>query len=284
MCRLFGLLAAQPVAATFWLLDAPDSLAVQSRADPDGAGIGVFDVRGHPHVDKQPIAAWADPEFATAARTLRSTSFVAHVRYASTGARTPANTHPFTQDGRVFAHNGAFSDLPALDRRLAELGAARLAVGQTDSERLFSLITAETRLAGGDVGTGLRAAVRWVADALPVYSLNLVLTTDAELWALRYPAANELHVLRRPAGGVLRADTPRITAHSDDLRGVDAVVVASEPMDDDTRWRPLEPGELLHVGSDGAVSSSAPFGAPRHPLDLHDLEPATAASQRPGGR
>jgi glutamine amidotransferase len=31
MCRLFGLHAGTPVSATFWLLDAPDSLAEQSR-------------------------------------------------------------------------------------------------------------------------------------------------------------------------------------------------------------------------------------------------------------
>ena len=35
MCRLFGLSAAPGrVAATFWLIDAPDSLAVQSRREP----------------------------------------------------------------------------------------------------------------------------------------------------------------------------------------------------------------------------------------------------------
>ena len=43
MCRLFGLHAgAEPVTATFWLLDAPDSLREQSHREPDGAGIGVF--------------------------------------------------------------------------------------------------------------------------------------------------------------------------------------------------------------------------------------------------
>ena len=37
MCRLFGLSAGgHPVRATFWLLDAADSLAVQSRKQPDG--------------------------------------------------------------------------------------------------------------------------------------------------------------------------------------------------------------------------------------------------------
>ncbi len=99
MCRLFGLHAGKPVDAEFWLLEAPDSLAAQSHRNPDGAGIGTFGPDGRPEVSKQPIAAWQDTDFARAARRLRGTTFVAHVRYASTGAHTMANTHPFLQDG-----------------------------------------------------------------------------------------------------------------------------------------------------------------------------------------
>ena len=107
MCRLFGLHAGtQDVTATFWLIDAPDSLAAQSHRNPDGAGVGTFGPGGQPEVSKQPIAAWEDAQFATAAQDLRGTTFVAHVRYASTGAHTMANTHPFLLDGRLFAHNG----------------------------------------------------------------------------------------------------------------------------------------------------------------------------------
>ena len=41
MCRLFGMSGgSEPVRATFWLLQAPDSLQQQSRREPDGAGIG----------------------------------------------------------------------------------------------------------------------------------------------------------------------------------------------------------------------------------------------------
>jgi predicted glutamine amidotransferase len=47
MCRLFGLHAGAPVRATFWLLDAPDSLRAQSHRAPDGAGIGTFDPEGN---------------------------------------------------------------------------------------------------------------------------------------------------------------------------------------------------------------------------------------------
>lgn len=289
MCRLFALHAgAEPVAATFWLIDAPDSLSAQSHRNPDGAGIGAFGPDGTPKLDKQPLAAWQDHEFASAARTLRSTTFVAHVRYASTGARTMANTHPFAQDGRIFAHNGVITDLPAIDARLRTLGARYLVHGDTDSERLFAVVTAETARCGGDVKAGLTAAVTWVSDHVPVYALNIVLATATDLWALRYPGTHELHVLDRPPGGTgtdrpLDARTSRIRARSEHLGARPSVVVASEPMDDDPAWRLLDPGELLHVDARLRLESTRPFRpTPRHLLRRSDLDPDAEASQHPG--
>jgi predicted glutamine amidotransferase len=288
MCRLFGMHAGeQDVAATFWLLDAPDSLAQQSRRNPDGAGIGVFGPGGRLTVDKQPLAAWQDPQFATAARELRGTTFVAHVRYASSGAHVVANTHPFRLDDRLFAHNGVVLGLSELDAHLAALGAAGLVRGDTDSERVFALVTAETRRHDGDVTAGLTAAVRWIADQLPVYALNLVLATATELWALRYPATHELYVLERPAGGTgtaveLHARSYRIRARSSELAASASVLIATERMDADPAWRPLHAGELLHVDAGLTVHSSQPFSSdPRKLLRLADLDPAAAASQHP---
>jgi len=43
MCRLFGMTGGRErVRATFWLLEAPDSLARQSRHNPDGTGVGYY--------------------------------------------------------------------------------------------------------------------------------------------------------------------------------------------------------------------------------------------------
>jgi predicted glutamine amidotransferase len=287
MCRLFGLHAGrQDVAATFWLIGAPDSLRAQSHRNPDGAGVGTFGPAGQPEVSKQPIAAWEDTQFAAAAQDLRGTTFVAHVRYASTGAHTMANTHPFEQDGRLFAHNGVVQGLSELDGRLADLGAAGLVGSETDSERIFALITAETRR-HGDVSAGLTTAVSWIGARLPVYALNLVLITSTDLWALRYPATHELYVLDRRAGGHragegLDAASPRIHARSPHLAHQPSVVIASERMDDDPGWRLLDPGELLHVSSTLEIESSAPFPAgPAHLLTVSDLDPAAAASQHP---
>src|SRR5579862_6881568 len=136
MCRLFGLTAApERIHATFWLVDAKDSLAKQSRGEPDGTGVGTFDDRGEPRVDKQPLAAYLDASFAAEAQDLESTTFVAHVRFATTGAIDTKNTHPFCQNSRLLAHNGAVGDLPRLEEELGEYRS--LVKGDTDSERLF---------------------------------------------------------------------------------------------------------------------------------------------------
>ena len=272
MCRLFGMhVGRSPLPATFWLLQAPASLVLQSHRNPDGAGIGCFQSDGEPFLEKEPLPAWADPAFARAARDLTGTTFVAHVRYATTGGLTTPNTHPFLQQGRLFAHNGVVAGLDLLDARLSELGTRNLVDGETDSERVFALITAEIDAHAGDVGAGLVAAVRWIADQLPVYALNLVLITATELWALRYPAADELYVLERPAGGngttrQLDGRSTRISARSAGLEQRPATIVATERLDDDPGWRLLRPGELIHVDSDLTMTSSAPLKPPKNQL------------------
>jgi predicted glutamine amidotransferase len=289
MCRLFGLSAApRRVAATFWLLDAPDSLAVQSRREPDGVGLGAFDERGRPLVHKRPVAAYEDREFAREARELRSATFVAHIRFASTGGLLPQNTHPFEQEGRLFAHNGVIEDLPRLERELGE--AMNLVHGDTDSERFFALVTKKAR-EGAAVADALVGAAAWVARNLPLYALNVILATPTDLWALRYPQTHELWVLQRRGGGThgsrhleqaSAAGTMRV--RSGDLAEAPAVVVASERMDENPDWRLLSPGELLHVGGDLGVDSEVVLGQPpAHLLTLADLSPRAAASQHPAG-
>ena len=286
MCRLYGMSAApHRVRATFWLVAAPDSLVVQSRREPDGTGLGYYAADGSPRVDKQPVAAFEDRAFAREAREVHSKTFVAHIRYASTGGLTPANTHPFEQRGRLLAHNGVIEDLPKLEARLGDYRA--LVSGDTDSERFFALVSLETDRHGGDVTAGLVAAARWVAEELPLFALNVVLTTRDELWALRYPETHGLYVLERAPGGTLGAPhldhgSPAGTVHvrSGDLGERPAVVIASEPMDEEPAWRALASGELLHADAKLGVSSKIVIEhPPRRPLALADLAPNAAASQ-----
>ncbi|MDQ6606774.1 MAG: class II glutamine amidotransferase [Actinomycetota bacterium] len=284
MCRLFGLTAgAEPVTAKFWLLQAPDSLRKQSHREPDGTGLGYFGRDRRPHVDKQPLAAFRDREFVREAREVESSTFVAHIRFASTGALELRNTHPFEQRGRLFAHNGVLEDLPRLERRLGD--AMSLVGGDTDSERLFALITTEIERHGGDVGAGIQAAVEWVAANLPVLSLNFVLITADELWALRYPDTHELHRLERAAGGVDGGALEQVSSHGTRVSSAPAaarptVVVASEVMDADPGWRALGAGELLQVKPTlETVTRMVIDTPPAHPLSLEDLAATARASQ-----
>jgi predicted glutamine amidotransferase len=285
MCRLFGMSGGrEPVRATFWLLEAPDSLAQQSRREPDGTGLGAFDANGKPEVFKQPIAAYEDQAFAREAREITARTFVAHVRYASTGAVSPENTHPFEQRGRLFAHNGVIGQPERIEPELGD--AAPLVKGETDSERYFALITREIER-DGDVGAAIVRATRWIAENLPVFALNVVLITPSDLWALRYPDVHELYVLERDAGGPtgsrhLEHASARgsVRVRSGDLATRPAVVVASERMDEDAGWRLFAPGELIHVDPDLHVTSSIELEhPPAHQLTLADLGGKAAASQ-----
>ena len=269
MCRLFGLTAGTTrVHATFWLLDAPDSLEAQSRRNVDGSGIGFFDPFGAAELDKQPEPAFADQEFVREARQAEAATFVAHVRLASTGGRTVQNTHPIDMHGLVMAHNGGFGELAQLDAQLGSY--ASLVLGDTDSERYFALITQQADAHGGDVGAGIAAAARWIAARLPVSSLNTIVIAPGELWALRYPDQHALHIIERPAGpGQDPAGRPGLhvrsatsSIHVPELHSAPSVVVASEELDGESGWRVLAPGELVHVGPDLSVRSEVVLPEP----------------------
>jgi glutamine amidotransferase len=288
MCRLFGLTSGTVrVRATFWLLDAPDSLEAQSRRNVDGSGIGFFDPAGQPVVDKQPEPAFSGQEFIHEAREACSATFVAHVRWATAGGRTIHNTHPFTMRGRIMAHNGGFGELPRIDEQLGTY--ASLVLGDTDSERYFALITQQVDVHGGDVGAGITAAAEWIAANLPVSSLNTVVVAPGELWALRYPDQHALHILERPPGrGKAAAGSPdphiperppdggqaaagdaglhvrsaTSSVHVPALGDAASVVVASERLDGEDGWRMLAPGELVHVRPDLSVDSKVVLSRP----------------------
>ncbi|MDB4973805.1 MAG: hypothetical protein JWN48_2146 [Myxococcaceae bacterium] len=265
MCRLFALTAAPAhVSATFWLLEAPHSLVSQSSLNPDGTGLGYFE-DGTPVIDKEPLRASEDVAFAREAKLVSSTTFVSHIRFATTGRKTRDNCHPFTMDGRIFAHNGVIGSMDSLEAHLGD-DLARVR-GQTDSERFFALITKEIGASGGDVLTGIVNAVRWTVEHLPVQSLNFVMTTPLELWALRYPETDTLFIRERKEGGPhgdrpLNYASSSLAVHSTHASDKPTVVVASERLDDSLDWRSLESGELIHVAADLSVTSTMIVGGP----------------------
>jgi hypothetical protein len=81
-------------------------------------------------------------------------------------------------------------DLERLEHRLGEHRA--MVSGDTDSERVFALMTLCIRQAGGDVRAGITTAVRELAADYELYSINFLLGEVGHLWAFRYPEHNPL--------------------------------------------------------------------------------------------
>jgi glutamine amidotransferase len=252
MCRLFALHAGEHnVAADFWLLDAPGSLAAQSEINADGYGLAALTADEGLILMRNPVRASGDAAYEQVARRLNGCQMLVHLRYADTGSAKLVNTHPFSQDGRLFAHNGVVGDLERLEHRL---GSDRAMVqGDTDSERFAALVTISIREAGGDVREGIRAAVNELADDYELYSLNFVLGERGHIWAFRYPAHNELFLLEKK-----QSDEPleqgssdgSMRLRSEDLEEHPFVVVASERISDDPGWQEVQSGELIHIGPD----------------------------------
>jgi predicted glutamine amidotransferase len=282
MCRLFALHAGErDVAAEFWLLDAPTSIARQSERNADGYGMAALTARRGMILIRNPVQASEDPAYRHVARRLDASEVLVHLRYASTGNVSLVNTHPFSQDGRFFAHNGVVGDLHRIESRL---GANRaMVMGDTDSERLFALITLAIREAGGDVRTGIAAAVREVVAEYELYSLNFVLAEIGHIWAFRYPEHNPLHRNRRRRGGpsgaapLDEADAAgTLRLHSEDGAVAPLVVIASERISDEPGWEEILPGELIHVGPSLDVDrESIMSGPPAHPMVLSAHEQET---------
>ena len=230
------------------------------------------------------MAAWRDRDFHSEAHEMTGTTFLAHVRYATTGALDAANTHPFPA-GRPDLRAQRGGGGPGPPRRPGMFGGGSgSGWGQTDSERVFALITAAVRDRRGDVA----AASATPSVGLPATCRSTRSTSCCALRLICGPC-----VIRTPTSCICwTGATParqqtipwtcahRIHARSQRLSQLPSVVFASEPMDDDPGWRLLDPGELVHVDADLDITSRLAFPhPPQHLLERADLQPAVQAAQ-----
>src|SRR5215210_3843344 len=241
MCRLFGMLAAEPITAQFWLLGAPDSMLDQSHRNPDGTGLAHYVVR-EPMLEKHPIAAHEDREFAAEARQVHSHLIVAHIRHATRGEPRLENTQPFTHGNLVFAHNGTIDGLEELPESLG------LFLGDTDSERYFALLHHHIPEAR-DTITGIRKTIDWIEKNCTYTSLNFLLADGDSLYALRLPGKEGLFVRHLEAKEELRCLSSYGT-HIESHEHQRAILFASERIDSASSWQELEPGTLAVADRD----------------------------------
>jgi glutamine amidotransferase len=255
MCRLFGQHAHPEFDLCEPLCSAERSLRFLSHQHPHGWGIGWWDA-GAPRVRKGLLPAHSDENFVAAARGARSAVVIAHVRDASIGPVTPANTHPFSYGRWLFAHNGTVArykrSRQVRDAILAEVDPdlRPLVLGDTDSERLFLLFLGRLRarapLDGASASQVRRAlaetseVVAGIADpgAEKPSSMNLLVSDGRVLVACR-------------RGRTLHVATDAGPRH--------AFVVASEPLAK-AAWREVPEGGYVATEDGVRVESGTLAG------------------------
>jgi glutamine amidotransferase len=246
MCR-FVAYVGPPVRLQSLVLDPPFGLLRQSYeprfqrhgvVNADGFGCGWFDqeLRPEPAVYRRDKPIWSDITFRSIAGLIRSKAVLAGVRDANTGAAVDeASTPPFASDGWLFAHNGkvdGFDDAAGvrLWRMLSDRRASGVR-GTSDSEVLFALTL--DRL---DEGMSPAQAFRWVIrEALKISTgrFNLVLHDG---WKFTATSCG---------------DSLFFLEGAQSLPG--AVVVASEPFDEDPAWREVPESSLVEGYCGGVV-------------------------------
>jgi len=214
MCRMFGMAARSPISSHGWLIEGPRSLRALSNEHADGWGIAMHD--GAWHIERGTSCAAASDRFTACARD-EARLAIAHVRKATVGATTLANTHPFRHGDFVLAHNGTITNVAALVARTAPVHA--VFDGDTDSERLFGFVRTHVDEAA-DVERGVCAAVRALRALGDVGAASFLFATATELYAHRCGRA--LWVLARH----------------------DATLIASEPLSDEP-WTEIAEGAVV---------------------------------------
>ena len=274
MCRLFGLSAApHRVHASFWLLEAPDSMGAQSRRNPDGTGLGVFGADGRrcsTSSRSPPTRTRVRARGAPARRRSSPTS-----GYASTGGLT--SEHAPVRDGRA-AHGPQRRDSEL--RRSRPSSAAR---GGPRRHRLRAHVRAgHARIErnGGDVGAGILAAAAG-SPRDPRVRDQPDPGHARELWALRYPETHGLYVLKRAAGGI-HGDRP---LHGQ-ARPCASLRAPGAPPERDRGQRAAgrapglaaaRVGELVHVGRRPQVTSRGRLAhPPANQMQVSYLHPPSA--------
>lgn len=269
MCELFCLSSHFPTVATFSLAAFAQHGGKNGSAI-DGWGIALYDrrdLRLYKEPEPASDSAWLD---FIEGHGLASRILLSHIRHATRGAVSYANTQPFTRElgGRmhVFAHNG---QLDKIETRLAGGWERFLPLGETDSEIAFCILLERLSALWRDGSTPpiekRISVVARFAEALRALGPANFLYADGDavfahahrrlqadgtisspgLWHLHRACAIDTDAL--PQAGVTIepvSDGQRIT------------LLASVPLTDEA-WQPLAEGEVVVLQDGGPVAYPA---------------------------
>ncbi len=270
MCELFSMSSLRTTRLTFSL----ETLAAH------GAGTGRYrDGWGTAFYQGHDVALYREPAAAGDSALVRflegqgpdTTLAISHIRHATLGAISLANTQPFARNvaGRmhVFAHNG---HLPGIEGSGTVTFDRFRPVGDTDSEHAFCALLERMeglwRSAQGVPSLDARLAIvaRFAADLRTLGPANFLYADGETLFA-------HGHRRLRPDTGII--SPPGLFLHSCECvdpgepvqaTGVsvaagfqEMTMIATVPLSHEA-WRPLADGEIVAVSAGEVVGGALP--------------------------
>jgi len=229
MCRMLGIFPKSEQPIDFSLVRSFRKLAscgnVGPGAEPghmDGWGIVSWKNSIPTYLGREPTDAFVDPKFEEACilgeKSELSAPLLAHLRKASVGHKTLANTHPFVLENWAFAHNGT---IRRLNLRYT-----------TDSEWFFRSIMKETEIRDGDVVRAIANQVAAVRSSYPYTSITFIMSSNKKMYAYRDATIHPNY-------------------YTIFLTETNNSYVFSQEKFFDANWRELGLGELLVVDENG---------------------------------
>lgn len=267
MCQLLGMNCNVPTDIVFSFEGFRQRGGLTDHHS-DGWGIAFFEGDGcRMFLDHQPSALSPLADLVHK-YPIKSRNVVAHIRKATQGEVSLANTHPFKRElwGRywLFAHNGNLTDLPPMASSRFQ------PVGTTDSEYAFCWLMDQLglRYPSKPPLDELHATMAALAAELAKHgTFNFLLSDGTALFAR---CATDLHYIIRQAPFAMAhlsdadvsVDFARYTQPSDHV-----AVIATQPLTDNENWIRIAQGELLRF-EDGVVHRLANV-APAEPVRIH---------------
>ncbi|HEX5127961.1 MAG TPA: class II glutamine amidotransferase [Rhodocyclaceae bacterium] len=244
MCQLLGMNCNTPTDIVF-SFEGFSRRGGLTGEHADGWGIAFFEDDGcRVFVDYLPSATSPVADLVRA-YPIKSRNVIAHIRKATHGKVSLANTHPFRRElwghDWIFAHNGTVTDLPRMRSSRFQ------PVGSTDSEQAFCWMLNELALQFAEKPSRdvLRPFIKTLAEELAMHgSFNFLLCNGGALFA---HCSTDLHYIVRHApftsahlaDADLAVDFSQVALPSDNV-----AVIATQPLTDNESWHRMAPGDL----------------------------------------